>query len=349
MPFQRRSIGLLAVFLAGGVFAEPWKEFIDQKTTFFSAMDAAGELEVLSRGTKVPLKSLSPREIQSVRLELESLWVADPAKAGGDESIRNMLRAIRYRLGPNLSPAMAHTWTMRAVIVPEIKVEWKDVDGTQKVFHAKVKDISRWEKDVRREMEYLSDLVFVRSWGKILLKGEVRTSKRIIDKLMPHTDKSDPSAPVVRYLVEPAQVKKLIDDTFPGEASRSCMIWVPEDGTGDVPPWVGPAYTGSDKPTLDGEIITAVHTTDQRLSRPHGWAKKDAGGLVHEFWHHIQNWLADETKFSGFVVDNHDDAHRLRMEAEIKAQKLPMPFLSYAEYLGALPTESMLEAANLRP
>lgn len=307
------------------------KEFLAHKDYFFDGHDSANQTLVWNNGELLKIDSVSEDKLIQIRTDLESRIETDPKTVpGGEVAIRKMLRAIRYWQGPNLTESLANAWKMEVVIVPRIEFVWKDKTGNKHHYLAEVENLPEWVAAVEREMGYFKELVYVLSWGKIRLEWAVSVSDLPLTQLI-----QSPSGSHIAHSNGEAVVKSV----SPNSDARSALLWIPKPIDGLEPPWVGIAYTSVEK---EGKSIVFIHTSEERLFKDHGWAKPEGGGLVHEFWHQIEQWMGVQNGFHGFIPNNHQIDHFPYLKKETASQGLPVAYIQYAEFMGLYPTWKML-------
>jgi hypothetical protein len=308
---------------------------------FLGGKQAAAQIPVLAGDQLMPVGQIAPADLPAVREHLETLWETDPSSVtGGEDALRKMLRAIRAFEGPNEDPARAFHWTLNAVVVPNIDIHWTDASGAAQHYQATVGDVGQWVQWIAREMQFLRQIIFVASWGKIWLEGQVAVAT------VPVTDVVNIDG---AFFVDPLNAERVFESALPGQAARGWMAWLSTDGTGQFPPSGDIAYTFTNNELMNGANLTAIMTSEQRLMTPHGWARTDCCGLMHEFWQHVHQWTSTTVGFQGFVPDNDTRADVTNMLHEIQAQGLPAPYTFYADFFGTYPLRNMLEQNVYRP
>ena len=309
--------------------------FLDHYDYFLGAREEAGKTSVWNDGTLVPLVGLNAFQVERAREALERFWMTDPSQVpGGDFGIRQMLRAIRYYQGPNLIPAKAACWKVRAVVVPSIHFDWIDAHGQKQHYDAVVKDPAQWATWIDRELRYLRRIIFVASWGKIWIQWKVGIATTPLTRL----SKIDGD-----YFIDLHDSEKVFRSAFPNDSARGWMAWLSTDGIGKAPPWTWIADTDNDPTVLGNAQLTMLNTSKARLRRPHGWAETGCCGLMHELWQQVHYWTLSSEGFPGFIPDNDTSSDVTQIENEIQAQELPAPYTFYADFFGSFPPRAMLE------
>jgi len=245
-----------------------------------------------------------------------------------------MLRVLRYAIGPNLNEQKAVTLRAHTLIVPRVEFDWTGDLGQKHHFVSKIKYPKVWAKRAKSELDFLSGALFEKSWGKIRLQGKVKISKLPITKIK--------STGQGRYYIPRIQLTPLIKKYFPLEKRASFFIWVPSEGVGDPPPLLGSAYTQGSILSGANIVWTVIHSSEKRLSLEDAWAKRDGGGLVHEFYHHVERLVKFRSRFKGFIPSNHSSQQMELIRLEVLEQGLPEPWSQYEELFGMFPTWRML-------
>ena len=333
--FRLAVSAFFCIFFSAMASAAYEAEFEAQKSYFREGRAAAGKLNVWLNDRLVALNTLSSDDLMTAQDHLEALMLSDPQSVpGGEVGVRKMLRAVRYWRGPSFNAQAAVQWQVEVVIVPRVDIHWSDTKGRHS-YSSSIGNVANWTAAIQREMGYFRDLVYVLSWGKINLSWRTSVSQVVARDVVP-------SAGV--FFLNPKNIAQILASTVPDGKSKSAILWLPNDVTADNQPpnWVGTAYTGADVQTWGSHSVTVVHTTQERMFLDHGWAKKEGGGLVHEFWHVMEQWMKNKVGYKGFVPNNHVAADYNILMDEIASQALPQPYQQYAEYFGSWPTRIML-------
>jgi len=309
---------------AGDVFEDPY---------FHIDPHVIGAKEVWVGGSMQRIGDLNAEELLDAREYLETSYQIDPESVpGSDEGIRKMLRFLRYAIGPNKEPNQAIRIPMQVLIVTTVDIHWDHTTGNHSFFADISHEQSLWREWAQREAMIYSDNVYKMSWGRIRLVPDVRVSNRPIMDITTYSS----GRQVYKY----KDLKTQIKDAFANKYAPWKIIWLPKDGTGTQPHYIGRAWT-SYTGELNGFSFVVMPTSRQRLSEPGRWGGLFAAGLVHEGWHVIRQLSMRKLSFPGFIPDNHSSAHRDLMLAEMEGQDLPLPDLYYFDYYSMFPTGRM--------
>jgi hypothetical protein len=301
---------------------------------FSPAALPAGRIRVDYRGQSLPVEKLNRAQLVEARDYLETaLWSPDVVGSADQEAeIRKQLRGIRQALGPNTDRRRAMTWGAVCILATNVDVVWEDKAGRRHRFRSAIPDPSHWKQCIDREMRRLSDIVFRKSWGRINIVGQTFVSTASLTELRDGGQ---------GYWFSDSGLSPAVDQVSPNWPVQSLFVWIPSEGWGECPPWLGSAHVTRPTNRTRGAVLTVCYTTRERLERDGGWASPDGGGLLHEYWHNVQRAMTHVLGYKGFVPSNHNADHFAMLKAEIREQGLPEPQVQYDELLGSWPTWQM--------
>jgi len=306
----------------------------DELDTPSTEKSIAENYSVSYRGKSVQIAKLMLRERLAARDVLESALEDGnfTSIAGGEAAVRKMLRALSYAIGPNTDRKKALQWRTLAILAADVQVDWTDGKGDRHAFRSQIADLSQWREWIEREMQRLSDIVFEKSMGKINMVPEVLVSRARLTYLRQSRG---------RYWCTAAGAKPVIDDVGGKRRPLSIFVWIPKEGSGKFPPCLGAAHVARPERATRNAILTIVYSSEERMQKVGGWASPGGAGILHEFWHNVENAMRRMLGFKGFVPSNHSDEHFNMLKAEYREQGLTPPGVRYDALLCSYPTWRM--------
>ena len=279
--------------------------------------------EIWHSGKWIELEALDSQALYKLQdtLEHEYEIVAGSAL---ETAVRQKLRAIRHRLGPNTDPAKAFEWRIVSLLARRVELTWEDEAGHQHSFEADITDPGEWVAWIRREMATFSRYVFEKSWGKIKVSYIVRSTT--VPILHMKRSKGE-------YWLDDRRVSRLVKGKFKKGQATSLFVWVPRDGKGTFPPTGATATAVPGTSFTNGAHFTAFYTSAERMSTPGRWAKERGGGMIHEFWHHARWVLSREpVNWRGWRPSVNSTDDWVKIQEEVRAQGLEPSDNRYDEF-----------------
>ncbi len=311
----------------------------------------AGDIRVPLGDALRPISRLSAEQILQVRTDLESRYGEACAMhkiQEGEDGLRKMLRAIRCWLGPNDDCSLAVDWPVLCLVVPEVRVVWKD-SGQEKEFCAKVSCVDDWLRWVDAEVALFRCNLWRVTWGKINLRPDVRAARCGITRLNKHHKLGQLS-------FEPL-VNNLGDNQF-----LSVFFFGPKKGKGKLPD--GGLPFALDEPIKNGSYAVWLPASEERMrtrGRFGGLACFRKGkGLAHEFWHVVRHLLTQELSLDGKifipVIDGTSRSRKQRARQDFQTVKNEVadlaidltPQIRLEEYYATWPTSQQARAVAQR-
>ena len=254
------------------------------------------------------IQTLDLDDLPRLRSKLEIAYERE-ARKDREREIRQQLRAIRHRLGPNRDPEEAFEWRIVSVLAPKVDVVWQDQEGKPQRFQCNLGNVDEWLSWIDREMRLFAQYVFERSWGKIRIAYVVRASD------VPITSMRCSSS--MGHYVSPGLTRDLLKGTFKPKDAVSVFLWLPKEGEGEFP-WSKFKASASDGTSSTNRAhLTVFYTSEERMRTPGRWAKERGGGMLHEFWHHAR-WVLSRPpiNFRGWrpSVNSDDDWNQIKQE-----------------------------------
>ena len=293
---------------------------------------------IFYKGKMAPIGHIPKDEWRAARDLLEAA-LEDPNHGGvpgGEAAIRKMLRALYYASGPNTERKDALHWKVVCILAANVRVEWKDQLGSARMFRGQVEDPHQWRAWIEREMQRLSDIVFEKSLGKVNIVSEVLISRVPLTYLRQSGK---------RCWCTAAGAKPLIKDVLGNRRPMSIFVWIPTEGSGDFPPLLGASHVAPPEEDTRGAILTVAYTSRERMEKVGGWASSGGGGILHEFWHNVEQAVR-ASGFQGFIPSNHSEDHFNLLKAEYREQGFPQPQVRYDALLCSYPTWRMCKALS---
>jgi len=271
--------------------------------------------------------------------EYESIAESEAAEPGDRlREIRQNLRGVRHKLGPDQDSGRAFQWRVLSVLASKADISWEDEEGNKKYFEADLHNTHEWCSWINREMSHFGKYVFEKSWGKILIAYKSLASRLPVSELR-RTRKTG-------FSLGPGQAVRLVRPPQLLSEVPSLFVWVPTEGKGRFPTRKGPAETTAGTSHSKGVHFSTFYTDVKRMSTPRRWAKECGGGMLHEFWHQAKCVLKKSpVQFCGWIPDidgKKGDQAWLEVQQEIADQNLPLPQTRYDDYFATWFTWRMI-------